>query len=121
MSDIMLDRNTHDLLIENNEIRLTKGTETIDQKIKVKLLFFFNEWFLDTRQGVPYYEKVFVKNPNIPEIEVIIKNTILTTNGVIEMLSFDSVFDKPNRIYQVFSKIRTTQGITTISQEFPLQ
>lgn len=121
MSDIMLDKNTHDLLIENNTIRLTTGTDTIDQKIKVKLLFFFNEWFLDTRQGVPYYEKFFVKNPNIPELEVIIKDTILTTEGVIEILSFDSNFDKPNRIYQVFTKIRTTEGVTTISQEFTIQ
>ena len=83
-------------LNENWDIYFTGGrsavaedTAQIAQAIRVRLQFFLTEWFLDITAGTPWYESVFVKPANIPQIENIIKDRILQTEGVVNLESFD--------------------------------
>jgi len=102
----------HDMYRNGDEIARLSGIEQLRQSIKTRLLFFFNEWFLDSRAGVRWYQEIFVKPANIVIAEALIKKEILETEGVIALLSFDVEFDTSNRHMKVLSfSAKTTYGI----------
>ncbi len=109
-TDIALDKDTHDLLIEGNELLLVNDVDQIEQNLKIRLKFFSGEWFLDITQGLPFYDTILVKNPNVPNIDNIIKAEIIDTPGVTELLSYDSSYDASLREYVVDFKVRTIFG-----------
>lgn len=111
--DLALDPDTGDLLIEDFDAQLVRDLDSVEQDLRVRLQFFLGEWFLDTTVGIPFYEDILVKNPNIPNIESILKAKILETEDVIELLSFDTAFE--NRILTVSFEVRTEYGDTAIT------
>ena len=111
--DLALSPDTGDLLIENFDAQLVRDLDSVEQALRVRLQFFLGEWFLDTTAGIPFYEDILIKNPNIPNIESILKAEILETEDVIELLSFDTTFE--NRILAVSFKVRTEYGDTDIT------
>lgn len=110
MIDIAVDRTTHDLYLANNDLQLVLNSDQVVQNIKIRLQFFKNEWFLDITPGVPFFEDIFVKNPNIPNIDSIIKAHIVDTPEVEELLEYNSEFDNSTRQYTVDFKVRSVYG-----------
>lgn len=110
MIDIALDKISHDLYLKNNDLQLVSGSDHVIQHIKIRLQFFKNEWFLDTTPGVPFFEDIFTKNPNIPNIENIIKAHIIDTPEVEELLEFNSDFNNSTRQYTINFKVRSIYG-----------
>lgn len=87
MASIAID-STNDIIIENNDLKLITGVEEVAQVLRQRLRVFRGEWFLDTRQGLPYYEEVLKKNPNPVTVDSLFKNEILNSPGIIELQSF---------------------------------
>jgi len=116
INDLRLDTVTHDLKIENFDLSIVSGTDVISQRLKIRLEFFRGEWFLDTTVGVPFYEDILVKNPDIPNIETILKAEILDTPGVVELLAFESSFDAQARKLTVTFTVSTDYGTVTITE-----
>ena len=54
--DIALNIAKNDLVIKNNDLILIDNTERVAQQVLITLRFWLGEWFLDTREGVPYLE-----------------------------------------------------------------
>lgn len=78
-----------DLFLDaTGQLVLVDGVEAIAQQIWVRLQFFKGEWFLDRRQGVPYFENVFIKNPSRELLETIFRGIILDTPNVESLDSF---------------------------------
>jgi hypothetical protein len=40
------------------------------------------EWFLDLRQGIPYYREILIKNPNLLLVRSIFRQAIQDTAGI---------------------------------------
>lgn len=117
MYDIKLDSGTHDLVIYDYDLQVIESVDRVVQNIKIRLLHIYKEWYLDTTLGVPYFEEILVKDPDIPKIESIIIDTILKTRNVNQLLSFDSFFNNANREYSVTFQVNTQFGDSeTISQ-----
>jgi hypothetical protein len=114
MKDLALDRTNHDLIYDGADLLMVDELDQIEQSLKERLLFYRQEWFLDTTSGIPFYDEVLVKNPNIPNIENIIKAEIMDTPGAIELLSFQSEFDAQARSYSVTFSLRTEFGIASL-------
>lgn len=110
MIDLALNKDTHDLYFDNADLTLVNDIDSVEQHLKVRLLFYLREWFLDTTSGVPYFSDVLIKNPNIPDIENIFKSKILDTNDVEEILEFNSTYDPSSRVYSISFKARTKYG-----------
>lgn len=117
MKDIALDKTTGDLLLENFDLQLVDGQDQIAQNLAIRLRFILGEWFLDTTAGVPYYDDFFIKAPNQIRIESVLKEEILDTPGVDQILSFTSNFDAQRRVYSVTFSVSTIQGDITLTQE----
>lgn len=104
--DLKLNKDTHDLLITNGDLSLVEKSEQIAQNLKIRLQFFSGEWFLDTTKGLPFYSDILVKNPNIPDVDALIKAEILDTPGVLELLEFISSYTNASRTYSINFKVR---------------
>lgn len=109
--DLALDPITHDLVYTNHDLNLVLNIDKVAQTIKQRLLFFQNDFFTNTAAGIDYFNDIFVKNPNVDDIESIFKAHILETEDVNELLTFDSSFDNANRSYSLSFSVDTTFGI----------
>ena len=98
MLDILLTQDGDLQISENGDISLT---ESIIQAIRIRLLWFFQEWRFAPRYGVPYYEEILVKNPNLARIRRIIKNEILSVEGVNSVKHVTVDYDKPSRVARI--------------------
>jgi len=108
--DLGIDLLTGDLAIENNDLILVSGSEQMAQNLKIRLRFFQGEWFLDVTQGLPFYESILVKNPNLPDIDNIIKAEIIDTEDITQLLEYSSDYDPALRTYTISFKVRSIFG-----------
>lgn len=60
--------------------------------------------------GTPYLQEIFQKNPNLTLIEKILKEQILSVNGVDEITSFELSRDTKSRILSCKFEVNSTEG-----------
>lgn len=114
--DLLLDKLKHDFSIKNFDFDLTSGAQSTAQRLKVRLLVFLREWFLNQNFGQPYYEQVFRKAPDIALIEDAFKATILSTPRVIEILDFELDFNANVRKLFLNFSVSTLDGTIEIRE-----
>lgn len=104
------------LIVENGQLKLvTEGAETV-QHVRTRLLFYLEEWFLDSTAGTPYFQSIFVKPANLGNIESILKTRILTTPGVEKLVEFSMDYDNTSRRLSVEFTAETTYGVINNEQ-----
>lgn len=110
--NMYLDPTTHDLQLDaTGNIQVTADTEELlSVRIKTRFSTFRGEWFLDRNLGVPYFEEVMVKNPDVNAVRNLLLAQLVDIPGVDEVLSFDVNFNTASRLFQVNFKVRATDG-----------
>lgn len=111
--DIALNIAKNDLVIQNNDLILIDNAERVAQQILITLRFWLGEWFLDTREGVPYLEYVLIKNPNMSHIRQILTEKIQSVEGVKSIVSLNFDFRRVTRELYVDFEIDTDYGLIT--------
>lgn len=81
----------------NGSLIVITGIEEIAQKISISLQLVLGEWFLNTAEGVPYYEQIFVKNPSPGKITSIFRKAILAVPGVASIQTLTVDFERTTR------------------------
>lgn len=110
MSDLLLDKETHNIVVSSGDMELASGAALIAQNVKQRLLMLFAEHFLDTTQGVPYKEQILRKNPDVQIASSILKERILGTTGVKQLVSFTWALDPAVRKCTITFKALTDEG-----------
>lgn len=108
-----------DLAIVDGDLVLTddESGETVAQIVAIRLRLFYGEWFLDTRRGVKYFERVFVKNPDLTAIETMLRATILDTPGVVTLNSYTQALDRATRQLTVTYRATVDPGVDITQTE----
>ena len=79
----------NDLYFTDRRLTIISGTNTdeeILQRIKVRLRFFKDEWFLNSEHGLPYFQDILgTKNVDINVIESLFREQLLDIEGVKEI------------------------------------
>ncbi len=105
-----------DLKLTNGQIRLTQTfKQAVAQHLRIRLQFFFGEWFLDAREGIPYFQRIFVKAPDLGKISGIFRRVILETPGVVALDNLTLDFNAATRILAISSfnaKLDTNETLT---------
>ncbi len=109
--DLALSAATHDLIIVDKDLVLINNAERVAQQIKITLLAFLGEWFLDQRFGVPYLESVMIKNPNMAYIRGILRGKILDVPGVKSVDSLSTQLNVKTRTLIVNYDVSTAYGL----------
>jgi hypothetical protein len=116
-ADLELAIDTHDLSGRNPlDLSLVRGIDSVAQQIKIRLLTFLGEWFLDVRAGVPYFESILVKNPDRLIVEGLFREQIEGVPEVQEIESLTLAFDSLRRELSVTFRARTTVGVLEFDQ-----
>lgn len=119
--DLKLDPdNWNYILIENQDLAVVSGLEAIRQHLRQRLQFFRGEYAHDITRGIPYHDEFFKKNPNPIVMDYVLKDTILTTPGVTELLSFSMDLNNSTRILNIAFKVSTDYGNLVYSDDVPL-
>lgn len=110
--NFQLDAITNDLFFD--EVAFQVGTiqtneSVIQQRIKTTLQTFQGEWYLDRSLGVPYYEEVLQKNPDVGRVRSLLLLAVNSVRGVKEVLSFVVEFIPATRRFVVNFKVRTDE------------
>ena len=111
--DIALNIASNDLVIKNNDLILIDNAEQVAQQVLITLRFWLGEWFLDTRQGVPYLEYVLIKNPNMSHIRQILTEKIQSVEGVKSIVSLNFDFRRVSRELYIDFEVDTDYGLVT--------
>ena len=117
MIDLLLDERSRDLKILNFDLSLISERNQIAQNLGIRLRFILGEWFLDIEAGIPYFEDILIKSPNQYRVESVLKEEIVNTEGIIEILSFNSQFDSQNRLFSVQFACDTVSGQINLELE----
>lgn len=119
MKDIALDPITHDLTL-GTDLSLVERIDYVVQKVKIRLWFFLGEWFLDTTEGTPFYQLVFVKGSKMEHIDAVMKDRILGSTGVRALKSYSSSFDRARRRLSIRFEAQGDDGATgNVTVEVP--
>lgn len=114
MIDLALSATSHDLLLSpTNDLMLIGNAERVAQQIKISLKAFLGEWFLDTGFGIPYFEEILVKNPNMMIVREIIRDCILAVPGVVRVNELAVEFDRVARTLSIIHETITAEGLVT--------
>ncbi|CAB3660924.1 hypothetical protein LMG26696_03367 [Achromobacter pulmonis] len=109
----------HDLALDLlGRTSLVDGAERVAQQIKVTLLAFLGEWFLDTSFGVPYFDQVLVKNPDRAAIEAVFRARILDVPGVSRVRRLSLAIDRARRVLSVEFEADSAYGLARGTAEF---
>lgn len=117
--DAKLDAND-DLDVTTGDLVLLTGAEAVAQELRIRFRFFLGEWFLDRRLGIPYYERILIKNPATNVVRSLLREVALETPGVLELQEFRTDFDNAARRLTVTLSARVDDSDATLdfSQAF---
>lgn len=114
--DLALDNANGDLIIDNADLVFVRDIDAVAQFLKQKLRTFQSEWFLDESVGIPYFDQIFVKNPRSVTYDSIFKEAILSTAGVVELVSYNAVLSGDTRTLNLTFQARTRDGLIDFSE-----
>jgi len=129
--DLALSRISHDMVwtkatpqpvVNPSPAQVTKyaiwpidGADKVAQQIKINLLSFLGEWFLDNTYGVPYLESILIKNPRMAVVETILRGHIFDIPDVVAIDSLVVNWDRKARTLGVQFTCQTDLGPITDS------
>ncbi len=89
----------HDLILadDGSDLVLVDGGDAIAQSLDIGLQTFVGEWFLDSRIGVPYFQKILGQKPKLNVVKALLRKAIMTTPGVLNISDYVVEFDGPSR------------------------
>ncbi|MDL2289086.1 hypothetical protein LJC32_06925 [Oscillospiraceae bacterium OttesenSCG-928-F05] len=88
--------------------------EAVAQAVKTRLQLLLGEWWENTEDGLPLFQQILntfhAPDQRAEQIDLIFSERILGTQGVSEILSFDSSIDMDTRTYSAECRIQTEYG-----------
>lgn len=106
--DLALDPLTWDIATPLSP-HLTAGTEAVAQALKIQLSMIRGEYLFDDTVGLPYFESILVKRPDIIGIRQIYRDAALAVPGVLDVLRVELTIDPRTRVLS---------GTLTVSTDF---
>ena len=88
---------------------LKDSPEAVAQAVLTRLRLWVGEWFLDTNEGTPF-EQAMLGAGKLATIEPAIRERILETQGVIEITSFELIWNEDIRKIEIIATINTQYG-----------
>lgn len=108
--DLALNSETGDLDLRGGDLFTVRRGDAVAQHLSQRLRLFLAEWFLDETAGVPYFDLIFVKNPNPTVVDSVLKSVVLDTLGITKLLEFTLDIDPATRVLTVSGRAEHADG-----------
>lgn len=116
--DWLLDENG-DKAVVNGDFVLVDGVDEIVQFLCQSLRFIQQEWFLDETEGFPWFDDVFIKNPDLNAVTAVFKTYIINIPGILSLTAFALNFDPGERTLTVTGSFVSLDGNADFSVTIP--
>ena len=114
-----LETEDRDFALYEGNLVLVRDARAIAQRVENRFRFFLGEWFLDLREGVPYFQEILIKCPDVKVVRQIFLGVITTTPGMADVLDFDMQYDPTSRtLYYQWSGITDSGSPVTGNNAF---
>jgi hypothetical protein len=110
-----LDANGDMTFGQGSENFLVNSPAAVAQLVMTRMKLFRGEWFLDVTEGMPWSQEVLGKQPQAT-YDLAIRDHILDTQGVLEIVSYSSTRNPDTRALTVTVVLDTIYGITQPTQ-----
>ena len=87
--------------------------------IRIRLLWFFQEWRFAPQFGVPYFEDVLIKNPNITRIRAHIRREVLSVREVMDVRNLQVEMSAHRRMARITFVVVTREETYMEEVEIP--
>lgn len=116
MNDVELTEG-HDLLIVDGDINLLNSEAKVaKQTLKINLLFYQGEWFLDNTYGVPYFQEILGKLTSPTLVDNIIQNITKESYNIERVTDFSSSLTEDRRyVVDTLNAITKDGDIVSVS------
>jgi len=104
-----------DIKITDGDLSLSIERDAIVLQLSQKLKFFFAEWFLDQRLGVPYFERILNKSTEPELIDSTLKDVVLSTPLITRITQWVIEVDRDNREMRLQMAADSTYGEIKLS------
>lgn len=111
-----LSTSTGDLDLSQGLRRTTTMPQYVAQRLRQNLSFFLGEWFLDQRQGLPYWKRIIGQRFDASLIEQIFRKACLATAGVSRVERLQVAFNRRTRALSIPSLIAICNDGTKVTQ-----
>lgn len=109
-------------LTASGSVVLLTGAAYVRQKLSTLFRFFLGEWFLDQRQGLPWFRDVFVKDPDINTIRSVFREVIFSVGEIAAIKRMNPVYDAAARLlsfdFEVTLKTGEALIVTPLDADF---
>jgi hypothetical protein len=104
--------NENDLVFEDGKLVFVTGAAAVRQHLQLRFQTFLGEWDFDQNLGVPWFQNILTKQTSFVVVNQILRDTILETPGVDELLEFSFELDRPTRVATLrFKALASTEII----------
>lgn len=107
MKDILLDKSGDIALSKDGDIALVTSPV---QAVLIRLRWFFREWVFDPDKGIPWYESILVKKPDIEGIRKMLVREIMEVEEVTEVPELKIYLDAARREAIIKFCFRTSEN-----------
>ena len=97
-------------------LEIVDGLESVRQRVTQRLRMFRGEYYLDTRQGVPYIDDILKHNYDEALANRVITDTILSVQDVTGVTDISLSFVSATRELTYNANVQTIFGNMSISQ-----
>lgn len=105
-----LDPVHHDIYLDaNGQIALAQAP--LDQRIDCRLRTFLGEFWLDQTIGIPYFQEILKKNPDLDNVRSAFALEIQKVQGVKTLESLSVSIDRANRKLTVIFSVTGTDDL----------
>ena len=102
-----------EISFDGKDIVAVTGSDAVMQRIEQRLRFLLGSWFLDTREGVPWFTKILGARNDLLAGSII-RRTIAETPGVKSVASFGLDWNRSTRELSIaFESVLDTGQILT--------
>lgn len=101
--------------IVTSGVQFLTGQEEIAQTIRTRLKLFTGEYFRDINDGTPWFELILIKSSTLSQKDSAIKRRIAETEGVTQILSYNTDYGIDSRTYTVTCEVATVFGNVAIT------
>jgi hypothetical protein len=88
------------------------------QKVDARLALWQREWYQDRNKGVPWKERVLIKNPNMADVQSLLRSVIMSVPGTTAVYFSTLNFDTKTR--KLSGSYRTETDFTDQPIDFNL-
>lgn len=111
-----------DMYLEGGtSVALTNADDAIEataQELRSRILLFRGSYFLDLREGVPWFQEILRKGYVPARVREIFRQTLLTHPAIADVPLITLSVDRATRAASLAFEARTTDGKVVSSEDF---